>query len=210
MALPSHLFHRFWLVFEVDYDLHYDEEEVDQGQDVANLRARRGWATISTIDIRATFHTSSRGPSCVQARAAISHPALAVPWPPASPASTHLAHDLALVEGDLDELVQDGVEHGDTKPSGGQGGEAEVQELNGQDLRGVGVRVEGGVLGAHGQAREEREALSICGNQDGSDTQGPKSTLEGTALRPQPRRRTILRMKVWWLSVQMRDQLERV
>lgn len=50
--------------------------------------------------------------------------------------AAHLHHDLAGVESDLDELVQDGVEHRDTKPGGGHGGQQQIAELQRQQLQG--------------------------------------------------------------------------
>lgn len=41
-AAAPHLLHRLGLVLQVDDDLHNDEEQVDHGQNAANLRGGKG------------------------------------------------------------------------------------------------------------------------------------------------------------------------
>lgn len=41
-ACQPHLFNRLWLVLQVHDDLHDDEEEVDEGQDLADLQGGLG------------------------------------------------------------------------------------------------------------------------------------------------------------------------
>ena len=129
-----------------------------------------------------------------------------------APQRTHVLQQDGAVEERHEELVQDGVEHADAKPRARKRHDHEVHKLQGQhalaqEAAGQGLVGEGGGSGCvcsgwsaavgGGQALERGQAAAVwrgCAATTSSGGSGGSSQ----------------RRHLWWLSVQMRCQLDSV